>query len=282
MNKTNESILILFKSVLLPEFLPETDESKVKEYNSITISKGFMLDPRIIINASSDGLKDIIKDVEKNLIIKGSQINNTFHKSWDKVANASDFQLRLEQIVHYMTTYGLESLGHEYDKDNVFIPYERLDIPELKEDIKLMYIKGITKEELKKKVVDMLASGVALKQETIDMLADTFSLFELSEKEISELKNKEIKMILYQKYDMVPSNPTEFVRFLIYEITGHTLIIKSKQVIEEISQLNNKSTARRLTKLFNDYENEYGLEKLATIFFRFKPIFLAMRHIGDN
>jgi hypothetical protein len=60
-------------------------------------------------------------------------------------------------------------------------------------------------------------------------------------------------------------------------------LIKSKVVIAEIknSSINNESKDMFghdiLGSLFNQYDNTYGLERLAEIFFRFKPIFLAFR-----
>lgn len=36
-----------------------------------------------------------------------------------------------------------------YNQDSVYIPHERLDIPQLKEDIRLVVIHGLTKEEQK-------------------------------------------------------------------------------------------------------------------------------------
>lgn len=53
--------------------------------------------------------------------LSGRQLNSSFHKSWKKIAEASDEQLIIEQIVHYLSTYGLASIG-AYSDNTVFIP----------------------------------------------------------------------------------------------------------------------------------------------------------------
>jgi len=80
-------------------------------------------------------------------------------------------QLVMEQLIHYFTTYGFKDMGI-YSEESVYIPSEKLDIPELKEDIKLTVIKGYTKEELKEKLMKMLSSGIALKEDTIKDVLD--------------------------------------------------------------------------------------------------------------
>ncbi len=77
---------------------------------------------------------------------------------------------------------------------------------------------------------------------------------------------------------MIPANPTEFLRFLIYKITGKTLLIKNFATIEEIKEKDNVIS----TILLRMYQKLHGLEKLAEIFYRFKPLWLAFRGETSN
>ena len=72
---------------------------------------------------------------------------------------------------------------------------------------------------------------------------------------------------------MIPKNPVEFLRFVIYTITDSTLLIKSKDLIDKIKEKKNI----KIIKLFRNYDKQYGLEKLAEIFYRFKPLWLSFR-----
>ena len=91
--------------------------------------------------------------------------------------------------------------------------------------------------------------------------------------EVSKIKNKEVRVVLYEHLSLIPNNPVEFLRYLVYIATGKTLLIKSKALIVEIKENNDF----KLLKYFDAYEYNNGLEKLAEIFYRFKPIWLAFR-----
>ncbi|MEK6884531.1 MAG: hypothetical protein AABY22_33170, partial [Nanoarchaeota archaeon] len=146
--------------------------------------------------------------------------------------------------------------------------------PELEEGINLVIIKGYTKKQLKEKLLALL-SGIALSEDTIKDVMDVAVFVETDEKDISKVKNKEVKAQLYEYLDLVPSNQIEFLRYVIYKTINKTLIIKNEGMIDEIKkEISNKFS---IVKLFRKYEEVNGLEKLAEIFLRFKPIFLAFR-----
>jgi len=283
-------------------------KSPTKELLEKTIKKGFIFSPEIIYNYSN--YDELIELVEEIFGITSEKVNASFHKSWKKVKEADIEQLITEQIAHYLTTYGkgdpvgylfqkehledwkVDNLSKKvlsledfdkskiWDKDYVYIPKEILEIPEIDiDEIKLVVIKGYTKKELKAKLLKLLNSGIALKEDTIQDVVDVALFINVNEKEVESVKNKEVKCILYEYLNLIPENPVEFLRFLVYEITGKTLLIKSKEVIEEIRNMKKNV---RIIKLFKDYEKQYGLERLASIFYRFRLIFLAIRHIGEN
>ena len=257
---------------------------KTKEADKLllkkTIKRGFILSPEVVYNYQSAlrcpyascyaDYDELIESIDAG--ISPEELNNSFHKSWKKIEEADIEQLVAEQIIHYFTTYGFKALGI-YDKNSVYIPNEELEIPEIKEDIKLTIIKGYTKEELREKLLKLLDFGIALKEETINDIVEVALFVELNEEEIADIKNKEVRTIMYDYLRLIPSNPTEFLRFIVYKSTEKTLLIKSSALIEEIRSHKNIS----IIKLFKDYEKEFGSNKLAEIFYRFKPIFLAFR-----
>ncbi|GAI19622.1 unnamed protein product, partial [marine sediment metagenome] len=217
-------------------------------------------------------LIDLVKVIEKECGLTAEKMNSSFHKSWKKVKDADIMQLVIEQLVHYFTTYGFERLGI-YDKDSVYIPNEKLEIPELAEDINLAVIKGYTKEELKGKLLSLLQSGIALAEDTLKDVVDLATYLEFGEEEVSTVRNKEAKAMLYDCLDLIPRNPVEFLRYAVYKSINKTLLIKDDATIAEIKTKDNLSIAY----IFSKYELICGLERLAEIFYRFKPIFLAFR-----
>jgi len=278
-------------------------KSPTEELLKETIKRGFIFAPEIIYSYSN--YDELIKLVEEVFGITSEKVNASFHKSWKKVKEADIEQLVVEQVAHYLTTYGKESpalylfqkehlenwgvdnlsekvLGLEdfdkskiQDKDYVYIPKEALNIPEVKiDEIKLIVVKGYTKEELKSKLLKLLNSGIALKEDTINDVVDVALFVDVNEKEIEKIKNKEVRVILYEYLNKVPNDPIEFLRYAVYVATDSTLLIKSKELITKIKEGKNI----KIAKLFKRYgDKKGGLEKLAGIFYRFRPIFLGFR-----
>lgn len=265
------SLIRLFKAVLIHQ---NGKRKATKSLLEKTIKLGFIFSPEVFYNYSEVELAKIADSIKSEVGITPEQINSSFHKSWKKIKDASIEQLVIEQIVHYITTYGFEQLGI-YDESSVYIPLEELKIPKIKLDkIKLTVIKGYTKEEIKVKVLDILKSGIALSEDTKkDILDISTSIIQLDEKDLGNIKNKEVRVAFFDYFNLVPENPIEFLRFMIYKVTNKTLIIKNKAVIAEIKGKDNLA----ILNLLNKYSKEHGLEKLAEIFLRFKPLFLAFR-----
>lgn len=296
-----ESTIKLFKA------LPINSRTSMisREYEKLmkkTIPMGFIFTADIV--NSYTNYNDLISMVEKVYGMTAKKLNSSFHKSWYKVKNTPMEQLLIEQIAHYMTTYGKENPelyvqkketqwtinnltekvshlsnfenGRIFDKDYVYIPNKKLFIPDMDiGEIKLVIIKGYTQEELKLKLLKILNSGIALSEDTIRCVVDIALFVKINASNLETIKNKEVKTALYDFLNIIPESPIEFLRLIIYKSTGKTLIIKSELAIAEIrDSATLKST---IIKVFKDFEQTYGLEKLAEIFYRFKPIFLAFR-----
>ena len=201
----------------------------------------------------------------------GSNRNQTFHKDFEIVRNAPIEDLITQQIIHYITTYGFESLGL-YDSELVYLPKEKLEIPELNVDnLELITIRPLTEEELTDKLMVLLTSGIALSEQTVK---DIMILSDYIDKNrFDEIKNKEIKTTLYDKYNVMPKNPDEFLRYLIFKTTGSTLKINNKEMIDKIRNCDKN----KALDMLNSYIDKNGYGKLSSIFLRNKNLFLAYK-----
>jgi hypothetical protein len=292
MEERMESTLRLFKALPIKTKKRETND----ELMGKTIRRGFVFAPEVIANYSN--YDELIRLVEKTIGLTSEQMNSSFHKSWTKVKEADIEQLVVEQIAHYLTTYGKEDpelylieKGIQWGVDDlstkvadlddiemdkvqnanyVYIPNEVLNLPDIGA-IQLVVIKGHTKEELTEKLLALLESGIALGEDTIQAAVEVAMFVGLNDFE--RVKNKEVKAVLYDHSGLFPENPIEFLRFVIFKATSTTLLIKSPELLQSVKGSNNLN----ITKVFGDYEKKYGLERLAEIFYRFKPIFLAFR-----
>lgn len=216
---------------------------------------GFIIEPKAI------WAKQRIVDYYTREQLNGNDLNKTFHKSWQKIKESTRFELMVKQILHYISTYGSDF------NDEIYIPEELLYIPKLKLNYKV--IKAYSKKKMTKKCLSLLQSGISLKEETVDdlisILVDELD-YKFTGKE--NIKNKEAIVKIAENYNVYPENAVEFFRYAIYRTTNTTLLIKNNELIELI-----KGSSYNPTQIFKNF----GLEKLAEIFNRFKPLFLAYK-----
>lgn len=268
-----KAYLRLFKALPVKS---KAKESFTEETTKQSIKDGYVLDASILAeyNAAKVG-----REVEALWGKNAQKLNQSFHKSFAKVRDASIEQLVVEQLVHYVTTYGFKYLG-VYNDSTIYVPTEELNAPELTEPLGITVIRGLTTEEIKTKLLSFLNSGIALSQQTRDDVLEVAADIHICGEDLEQIKNKEVSAVLYDELNLVPSSPIEFLRYLVYLATENPLLIKNSETIEAIKGAvadGRSATGRKIIRAFNTYIKEYGLESLSTIFLRFKPLFLAFR-----
>ena len=90
--------------------------------------------------------EDVLNSAIELYGIKPEEWNQTFHKSFQTVIDTPIEVLVAQQLIHYFTTYGLEAMDL-YNQDLVYIPHEKLEVPDLDEDVKLIPIVKLTELE---------------------------------------------------------------------------------------------------------------------------------------
>lgn len=269
-----KSSLNLFKAVPVLGKTVATKE-QFTELNKPFIEAGFVFSPEVL--GEYTNLDKLVKEVTALYGKNGADLNKAFHKSFAKVRDASMEQLWYEQALHYLTTYGFEEMGF-FSHESVYVPAEVLEVPEVESGFKLTVIRGLTKDELKAELLQFLNAGIALKEATIKDVLDVATFVGINEAESQEVKNKEVRIALYDYFNYVPSNNLEFLRYMVYKITGMTQIIKNTATIETIKAKFNISHEGMLVK----YVGTYGENELAKLFYRYKPVFLAFRKTTNS
>ncbi len=209
-------------------------------------------------------IKDIKKHL-KNLKLSGNDLNKTFHKSWKTVVNSTRLELAIQQIMHYLSTYGSNF------ESEMYIPDEVLKVPKTK--LKVSVIKSLTKEELIEKSLDVLRSGIALKEETLNDLFELLGVLGYKFSGDENIKNKEANLLIAIRYRVYPESVEEFVRYLVYRATQSSSLVKNKELFDSIKESN--------TDISLDLES-YDMKKVAQVFNRFKPIFLSFKQAHKN
>jgi len=224
------------------------------QVNAYAIRCGYFVMPA----ACTAGCITFLKTQEANL-------NSTFYKDWQDVERRSELELRILQFMHYLSTYGTDYHGTAFTLN---------DSPAQIDYTKLTILTPCTERELFDRISDMLASGIAISDATLDILIKQLEEFKNSydwKIDIDKVANREAEVRLCRMYGVMPSKPERLIRYLVYAATGMSVIIKNddtwirlddkaESVIDDIIAL-----------------DERQLKALASIFYRYKLVFLVLR-----
>ena len=225
--------------------------------NSVAYANGYLIHPDI---CNEDTLK-FANDQKTNY-------NATFYQEWIDILSKSRFELFIDQILHYATTYGTDfSLGNGYVPNSGAENVPVLDFEKHK------VILPCTVAEMFNKCTGMLYSGIAINSADVAVLTD-YIVANFKEKDcvldVDKVKNREAMILLCDKLGLCPSDKFALIKYIVYKTTGDTMIIKNRAMIQKIK---NSSTPFDFTRL-----NDNQMKALASIFYRYKDIILAFKH----
>ena len=196
--------------------------------------------------------------------------NATFYKEWTDVISKNRFELLIDQIRHYASTYGTS-----FTEGNGYVPNDG-SVKVAFDDMKVL--EPIDLGELATKCQSVLQSGIALKDATMKVLADfVYDFIAGAENDrrtvsrfLSSIKNKEAQCYLSTRFSILPEDEFGMLRCIVHAYTGNCMLIKSKATVGTI-----KAAAHRVNPLVSMTDSQ--IKTLSKIFFRFKPLFLAMK-----
>lgn len=199
-----------------------------------------------------------------------NRLNNPFHATWDKVANADYRQLIVEQALHYLSTYGRESFGLGAAP---VVPTESFQFPDNQPlPVESLTIMRVVDADVANDIVEHTLTTVAAPHKNDMVFYNTYCMNTtlLPEK----VKSNELRTLLYTVKNLYPEDEDEFVRYLLYRSIGSTLVIKNKKTIKTIKHaMKDGQIARFVLTGFQ----KANLSKLARNFLRLKPIYLAFK-----
>lgn len=218
---------------------------------------------------------NLVREISRHLYNAGKSMfglsnemwKNTFHKSYEHVAETSMEELVAEQLVHYFSTYGLEKMGF---RAMPYVPVEELhlDLEASANKRGFTFIRLVSEKTAIEYINDYFKRTRAPNIMLMDYILDLIPYTTLKPEEIASF---ELKMARYDEMGLVPTEGADFLRFMIYKVKCGTMLIKSDEVIQHI-----KSNAFFYPLIYK-YFDCANLEKLAEVFYRFKPLFLAFK-----
>ena len=243
-----------------------TTEEVIAAEQSITMTCDSLLHSGIIFIDENDlPMSSVPKAIAQTAISFYGYNNETFNRtlieSFAAVANMSRDEFYLTQILHYLTTYGTNFT-------TPFIVGERTFTPEETKALKITIIRAESASRSLEKINELFATTVAPKAQNIHYYRALAPLTTIAPEEV---KSRELMIMMCAERDIKPSDPETLFRYLVYCATKETLIIKNKNLILKI-----KSAMANRAELINSL-TEDEMKALASIFYRYKPLFLAFK-----
>lgn len=254
----NPSLIQLFHAVVADG--PPIDP---REVNRVAIRAGYIIKPEACTLRTFQAMQSLKVNY-----------NTTFYKTYAEAASKTREELLADQMLHYLSTYGTNYSAPAFTRN-----------PEPAAMIykELTPVDAVSPERMFELCCGLLESGAALKAETLETICEYMASFiRESEKanrsatfDISSISNREGRCVLYSKIGVRPDNPVEFLRVAVYACTGSAMLINSPELLTKI-----RLTARDnyiCLRLFGKHFSEAELEGLASIYFRYRHIFIAFK-----
>ena len=248
------ALLVLTKTVMTTE----------DEYNIMTCDS--LLHSGIIFIDENDlPMSSVPKAIAQTAISFYGYNNETFNRtlieSFATVANMPRDEFYLTQILHYLTTY-------RTNFTTPFVVGARTFTPEETKALKITIIRAESASRSLERINELFATTVAPKAQNVHYYRALAPLATIAPEEV---KSRELMIMMCAERSIRPSDPETLFRYLVYCATKETLIIKNKSLIGMI-----KRAAHNNIELINSL-TEDEMKALASIFYRYKPLFLAFK-----
>lgn len=232
------------------------------------VMRGILIDPVVpITKETADVLIDLYGIDLRNA-------NATFYKTFEERENKSWEEVVVDRVLHYVATYGgwSEFFGHS------FIPND--EAAEWQNCLKNTFtrIKVVNEDEIKQAFQQLINQPLALPSEDIQNLADIVSSYGLDH---TTIKNKELQIILADKYDKYPQDPELFVRCLLFKLLHTTQYFKTRNTFNELSfSARYNVNAPKVKAAVKQYISQNGIQPLADHFRPNKQFWLCLKKVG--
>lgn len=224
------------------------------ETNGLAMQCGYFVHP----DACTPDAVTFLKSQQANL-------NSTFYKDWHDVARRSEFEMRIMQMLHYMSTYGTDYTGK---------PFTANPSPAPMEFAQLTVLMPCTPRQLFDRIAAMLSAPAALSDDTLDTLCRQLDEYYKEfgwQLDIDSVANRDAQARLCDVYGTLPEHPRQLLAYFLYKSTRRSMLIKDPATIRALEQ-NGHLVAREFSRL-----DSARLKALASVFYRYKPLMLAFR-----
>ena len=232
-----ESVFKIFGKVLV------TNKPKVafNSMNAITMQQGIFVPEALCYR----WLYDL-------MVPNAINPNSTFYKAWNDVISKTRWELFLDQIRHYASTYGTNFEGSTWvanDGTLIEFPFKELKV-----------LEGITMDELIPEIQKLGYSNIAFSREVLDFLFENKQYLE-----VDKIQNRTLRMMcIPDNYQF--KNGQECLNWILWKFFNIEMLVKNKETLQEIQP--HPAMLKILLK---------NREVLASVFYRNKDVFMQFK-----
>lgn len=200
--------------------------------------------------------------------IDPAALNATFYKSREQVVDRHPFQLFVDQIVHYMGTYGRETMGL---KPITLIPMQELDVPDVDlSKMKVTVIRLVGNGQVCDEITKTLNTTKTPSKRVVNAVRELLPLLHFVM--VDDIRSFELMTLVCDQMGVVPTEGKNFLRFLIYKTIGTTMVVNNVRTAKAISNAADQCGDQTYNLLARASK-----VSLAAIFLRYKNLFLAFK-----
>lgn len=206
--------------------------------------------------------------------ISPEQMNATFYSGFDETIGRTRFQLFVDQVMHYMGTYGREAVGL---KPITILPVQEMHLPEIDvSKLKITVIRVLSDGQLVNLINDAF---LTIKAPSRRMIANLSVLVPLLDVDPADIRSFELAILVYDTLGITPTSSKMFLRYLVFKMTGDTMVINNQRTVRAIKNALSAFGAKR--EIAIECFRHANLVSLASIFLRYKNLFLAFKCVPE-
>ena len=207
--------------------------------------------------------------------------NSTFYKRVSDITEKDRFELFLDAIAHYASTYGTNYQGEVYcpNGEPINVPYNTY-----------LVIKPVTEKEMFDLCVNCVTAGAALANETLKSVTD-FIINQIQTNhrplDLDAVANRDALCIISKECGLFPTKGENIVRILYYQVFGNPMPIQGHMQMNALHGFKNRygyksAPTADVSKIDLTGLTDDQMKELARVFLRYKKFILGLKKNRKN
>lgn len=201
--------------------------------------------------------------------------NSTFYRTWAEITDKTRFELFIDQIKHYCSTYGTDYQGEVYcpNGEPININYKTYQV-----------IRAVSPREMFDMCVNCIVAGAALSETTLKSVTD-YIIRGIKEHnfplDLDVITNRDALCIISNAVGIYPQTGAAIVRVLFYQVFGNPMPIQGHMQMNMLfgrkTRWGQGTPTADVSKVDLRRLTQEQLVALSSVFLRYKKFLLGLK-----